>query len=110
MKDMGERFMEMDGHITKIIGETGTIRFSQENQRSGSQDMDAKIIKTIELNMKIIENETVIMDSKRKWGNEEINVESSVDLNVKSNGLDMSNVEPKNLLKAGHVVQARLQQ
>lgn len=49
-----------------------------------------------------------MMDSKRTRGNEENTVESSGALCVDTNGLDMKNVGPKNLLNAGPVGQARL--
>lgn len=109
-RDTGERFMEIDGRITEITGETCAIQFSQGNQRSELQDMGAIIKEGIEMSGKRNENEIVVSDSKRKRGNEENNVELKADSTVNSTGLDMSNIGPKNLLEAGPVVQARLQQ
>ncbi|XP_017254540.1 uncharacterized protein LOC108224425 [Daucus carota subsp. sativus] len=104
-KNMGARFMEVDGRITEISGEIGVIQFNQ-----GNPNLGAKITGDTEMSGKVIEHETTVTDSKRKRGNEDTNVDSSGVVNGESKGLDMSNIGPKNLLEAGPVVQARLQQ
>lgn len=65
---MGERFMEIDGQITEIIGETGAIRFNQNNHGGGSQMCNTKHGDMIAENPQTLEKETIITDPKRKRG------------------------------------------
>ncbi|KAL8156414.1 hypothetical protein AgCh_001488 [Apium graveolens] len=76
-KNMGERFMEIDGRVTEVSGETGVIRFGQCSQQSGQHNLSAKIMEGIEVSGNISEDETVVMDSKRKRGNEDVMVDTS---------------------------------
>lgn len=103
------RFMELDGHISEITGDEDAIFFQQRYQGDSIQKDNAIRGDKDLLGGKNTGNITVILDAKRKRIDKDVIVDSE-DI-----GLDMINEKvnldgPKNELKAGPVIQARLEQ
>lgn len=101
------RFMEVDGIISKKIGETGGIKLVPRNQESsldnniiGDQLADKAGGGNFERNMAILESKRKRMEHDNIMGYEAEELVSGL---VNSDG-------PKNLIEADPVVQARLNQ
>ncbi|KAL1823409.1 hypothetical protein ACET3Z_010187 [Daucus carota] len=101
------RFMEVDGKIGEVSGDDGGIRIVQRDQGDISGDNGTLKQKDIIMGGKIFENETVIVELKRRRvDNAEITESEGEDI---TDGPTTSD-GPKNLREAGPVVQARLDQ
>lgn len=101
------RFMEVDGTITKVSGDHGGIRIVQRNQRDMTVEREAAIQLERITGENNIQNETDVLDPKRK----RVDMENIMDENGEEllNG-PIINSGPKNLREAGPVLQARLDQ
>lgn len=95
------RFMEVDGQVGEISGVDGGICFAQRNMGNKQMDIVTENQGEILQSGNLFENETVVLDAKRK------RVENET---IKGgNGLDLLSVDaqkngPKNLQEAGPVV------
>lgn len=98
------RFMEVDGKLAEIGGDTGGIRIVQQNQESGNQDKYVLNAKADNTEGNKFEKETVMIDPKRRRVNDEVRTgENTSDI---TNGLSLEH-GPKNVIGAGAVEQAR---
>lgn len=108
------KFMEIDGRVSKILGNDGIVCYNQRHQRDRLQAEMAENKGKDLMGGKQFEILSVVTDTKRKRLNEEINMERG-NKDMENHGLEdetesSNNVGPKNLIEAGPVLQARLTQ
>ncbi|XP_074372971.1 uncharacterized protein LOC141713440 [Apium graveolens] len=102
------KLMEIDGKLSEISGEDSGVKIVQRDQLSNAWDKGSSQGGKINIGENITQQEVVIIDTKPKCV-EDVDTTDIVttDGEVNTNG-PILNDGPKNLLKAGHVVQARL--
>lgn len=100
---LAPKFMEVDGVMREIVGDDGGIRIEERNQGQRPSDKNNLNYAMIDTEGSIHGKERIVVDPKRKRVEQEENTEVT-ELDI------MLNNGPKNLLEAGPVIQARLNQ
>lgn len=102
---VGARFMEVDGKIGKVLGDDGVIRVVQRDQGDITGEKGSSKQKDIVLGGKSFENETVVVELKRRRvDNAEIMESEEEDMSDGLTSID----GPKNLREAGPILQTHL--
>lgn len=102
----GARFMDVDGKLSEVLGEDGGIKVMERDQGDNMRNNSLAYQSGSDMEGEF-ENVTVVIDTKRRRVNNENITETSGEVNL--NGPVMHDGS-KNLIEAGSVLQARLEQ